>query len=85
MLSLVIRIAFTRRFNEYTQFTFHDKIFPEHFPKTSLNISFLELSEEFPWDLKTSSNQPSKRTIGVGVIELLLYLVDKSEVTNGDG
>ena len=35
---------------------FHDKI--RQFPKISLTICFLELSEEFPRDSKTSSNQP---------------------------
>ena len=35
---------------------FHDKIRKN--PKLSLNICFLELSEEFSRDSKTCSNQP---------------------------
>ena len=35
---------------------FHDKI--ENFLQISLNIRFLELSEEFPRDSKMSSNHP---------------------------
>ena len=35
---------------------FHDKI--RKFPKISLNICFLELSEKNPGDSKPSSNQP---------------------------
>ena len=35
---------------------FHDKI--RNFFKISLNIRFLEVSEPFPRDPKTSSNQP---------------------------
>ena len=42
--------------DEYTQHTFHDKI--RNFPKTALNICFLESSEEFPRDSETTSNQP---------------------------
>ena len=34
----------------------HDTI--RNFPKISPNISFLEISEEFPRDLKASLNQP---------------------------
>ena len=32
----------------------------EDFPKHSVNICFTELSEEFPRDSNTSSNQPRK-------------------------
>ena len=51
--------------------------------KIFLNICFLELSEEFRKDSKTSSNHPNKRAIGVRVIEVLMY-IDKcsSDVVN---
>ena len=45
---------------------FHDKIRP----KMQLNICFLELAEEFPWEFL------SKQAIGVPVIDVLLYFHD---------
>ena len=45
---------------------FHDKI------RVSLNTCFLEPSEKFRIDSKTSSNDPWKRAIGVRAVEVLL-------------
>ena len=51
---------------------FHDKV-RKKIPKIYFNICFLKLSEEFSRGSKTSSSQPGKRAIGVGVTEVLLH------------
>ena len=49
---------------------FHGQI--GNLPKISLNIYFLELSEEFPRDSKRVRISHGKRVIGVRVTEVLL-------------
>ena len=68
IFNVLIRIASMRHSNEYTQHTISwwNK-------KMSLNICFLELSEEFHRDSKPSSNDLGNWAIGVRAIELRLY------------
>ena len=59
MLSVLIRMILMSTHSTH----FHGKI--RKFPKIPLNISFLELLEEFPKNSEMSSNQPwFKRAIG---------------------
>ena len=70
MLSVLIRIASMRDSNEYTQHTIswlNDKF--------SLNICFLELSEEFEGTQKRVRISHGKRAIGIRAIEVLLYMI----------
>ena len=43
---------------------------------TGTYICFLDLPEEFPWESKPSSNHQGKQSIGVRVIDVLLYFHD---------
>ena len=52
MLSVLIRIAF----DEAILMSTHNIQFYDKIRKFSLNICYLELSEGFSWDSKTSSN-----------------------------
>ena len=45
----------------------------KQYPQIPLNICSVGLLKEFPRDSKTNSNQPSKISIGVRVIGVLLY------------